>query len=38
MNIEEIKDVILNGLEKMPSFQNITDPSLSELAEYVKNF
>jgi len=38
MDVEEIKVVILNGLEKMPSFQNIKDPSLSEIAVYVKKF
>lgn len=38
LNIEEIKNVILKGLEKMPAFQNINDPVLTEMAEYVKNF
>ena len=35
MTIEEIKNVIQNGLAQMPAFQNIKDPVLTELAEYV---
>ena len=37
-NVKEIKSVIQYGLEKMPAFQNIKDPALSELAEYVSSF
>lgn len=38
MNVEEIKIVIQYGLAKMPAFQNIMDPVLSELAEYISSF
>jgi mono/diheme cytochrome c family protein len=31
----EIKEIIKNGLDEMPSFSNIPDPALSKLAEYV---
>ena len=37
LNVDEIKRVIQNGLAKMPAFQNIKDPTLSEIAEYVRN-
>lgn len=36
LTVDEIKRIIQSGLEKMPVFQNIKDPTLSEIAEYVR--
>jgi len=35
LNVDEIKRIIQHGRAKMPAFQNIKEPTLSEIAEYV---
>ncbi len=34
---EEVKEIIKGGLDEMPSFPNISEPTLGELSEYASN-
>ena len=35
--VEQIKNIVNNGLDKMPAFPTIKDPVLTDLAKYVSN-
>ena len=35
--IEEIKNIVNNGLDEMPAFPTIKEPILTDLAKYVSN-
>ena len=34
---EEVKEIIKGGLDEMPSFPNISEPTLGKLSDYVSN-
>ena len=34
---DEIKEIVKGGLDEMPSFSNIAEPTLTQLSEYVSN-